>query len=131
MSYSRASPLGDQSGSLALGHFQVATRFRQENRGHLGHLDELFPVWLEIQLQQLDCLRGSWFSLSLLANDQARCDAVPVRVGHNKMARIAHAFCLERFYRRRNRDLNAPKKDKRFLGTRPATETLMGVAFGL
>jgi hypothetical protein len=47
------------------------------------------------------------------------------------MARIAHAFCLERFYRRRNRDLNAPKKDKRFLRTRPATETLMGVALGL
>jgi len=82
-------------------------------------------------LQQLDYLRGSWFSLSLFTNDQTCSDAVPVRVGHDKMARIAHAFCLERFYRRRNRDLNAPKKDKRFLGTRPATETLMGVAFGL
>ena len=82
-------------------------------------------------MQQLDYLRGSWFLLSLLANDQARCDAVPVRVGHDKMARIAHAFCLERFYRRRNRCLNAPKKDKRLLGARPATETLMGVAFGL
>ena len=69
--------------------------------------------------------------MSLLANDQARCDAVPVRVDHNKMARIAHAFCLEWFYRRRNRDLNAPKKDKRFLGARPATETLMGDALGL
>jgi hypothetical protein len=47
------------------------------------------------------------------------------------MARIAHAFCLERFYRRRNRELNVPKKDKRFLRTRPATETLKGVALGL
>lgn len=113
------------------GHFQVARRFRQENRGYLGQLDELFPVWIEIQLQQFDYLRGSWFSLSLFTNDQTCSDAVPVRVGHNKMARIAHAFCLERFYRRRNRDLNAPKKDKRFLGARLATETLMGDAFGL
>ena len=62
MSYKPSSPLGDQSGSLASGHFRVAPRFRQEHRAHLGHLDELFPVWLELQLQQLDCFGGSWFS---------------------------------------------------------------------
>ena len=70
-------------------------------------------------------------SHSLLSNDQTGCDAVPVRVGHNKMARSFHAFCLEQFYRRRNRDFSAPKKNTRFLEARPATETLMGVALGL
>ena len=106
----------------------VISRLR---RGHLGHLDELFPGRIEIQLQQLDCLRGSWLSHSLLSNDQTGCDAVPVRVGHNKMARSFHAFCLEQFYRRRNRDFSAPKKNMRFLEARPATEMLMGVALGL